>query len=767
MRRLLRRLSGLLLALVTCGGCSYGYSANPSYFPWLKSPGDIVRTHAKPPGWGYYADFDPYACRLEVRPKNISQPVNATQVLIATVYDNSGQPRRGRRVEWMLEGKGHIVEVDESGHAPGRGYKVDNRYAVSYTAVHERTFDRGNKDPSDDFVIRPGQSWCVISSPVEGDTEVTVYAPGIHNWDRYKTVVTTHWINAGWVIPIPQTAQSGSPVALTTQIYRLTDRMPLANYRVRYTVLDGPPAVFTTTQKNVAEVISDLLGNATANLMQTQMQAGVNRVGIEIIRPPDPCCPTGPGIIIGRGETTIEWLAPSVTVDKQGPPAVAVGQVFSYTITVTNTGRTGTEPLTIRDAFPDGLTPVSQNPPATREGNNLIWTIAPVGPGSSASVQASFRADRNGSFTNLARVVTANGLLGEASAVTTAAAPGLSLKMSGPPTGVVGVPITYQISVTNTGSGPASNVVVQDEFDEGLTHQSGEKRLLEVGPLTLNAGQTQSFSLVLTPEREGTLVNRARAVADGGLSAAAEHAVRVTQPRLKVNQTGPAAKYVRGRVDWTITIANTGSAPVSNILVRDELPAEVSFLQADRGGVERGGVVEWTLASLQPGERVDLKLQARAERVAARALNVVTATAEPVIRETSQFPLEIRGTPALLLEMTDTTDPIAVGQQTTYEIRVTNTGTLVANGIQITAILPPQLKELRVIGPDGTTAQPQGNRLVFPPFDGLIPGQGVGYTVIVEGVRPGDARFRIEMKSNLGPETVIEEESTTVVPAGP
>src|SRR5258707_6999799 len=56
----------LLLCLLICApACN---THNPSYFPYLLPFGDIIPTHAKPPGGGYYANFDPNAVRLEVRP---------------------------------------------------------------------------------------------------------------------------------------------------------------------------------------------------------------------------------------------------------------------------------------------------------------------------------------------------------------------------------------------------------------------------------------------------------------------------------------------------------------------------------------------------------------------------------------------------------------------------------------------------------------------------------------------------------------------------
>src|SRR5262249_30984111 len=128
-------------------GC-FGLSQNPSYFPYLLPTGDIIRTHAKPLGHGYYTNFDPHAVRLEVRPLESANPVRTQHVLIATIYDEKGVPRRDRRVEWMVEGVGNIVEVDESGVLPGRGYKVDNKYAVSYTDYHEHLITRGNANPN-------------------------------------------------------------------------------------------------------------------------------------------------------------------------------------------------------------------------------------------------------------------------------------------------------------------------------------------------------------------------------------------------------------------------------------------------------------------------------------------------------------------------------------------------------------------------------------------------------------------------------------------
>ncbi len=253
----------LLLAVSLCWltGC-FGGTQNPSYFPWLFPFGDVIETHAKPPGPGYYSNFDPNAVRLEVRPVSSVDPVQTQHVIIATVYDGTGTPRRGRRVEWKLSGVGHIVEVDESGCLPGRGWDVDGKNAVSYTSYHTHQLTRGNVAPNDDFVIRPGQTWCRVTSPVEGDTFVTVYAPGIANWDNDVKYVNVRWVDALWEFPAPAQERAGGKHVFTTKVFRYTDKQPLANYRVRYRITGGPPAVLSPHGGQESVAVTDLNGLA-------------------------------------------------------------------------------------------------------------------------------------------------------------------------------------------------------------------------------------------------------------------------------------------------------------------------------------------------------------------------------------------------------------------------------------------------------------------------------------------------------------------------
>ncbi len=196
-----------LLILSALGGLAIGCFREGAI---PNSPdGDGTRPHVKPTGWGLFADSGHHRGKLEVRPMECMAPVRGEKLLIATVLDEEGKPHGRRRVEWTLDGPGTIVEVDETGSLAGRGSKIDSKYAVSFTDTSGHTVTRGNDDPKDDFTVQTGQTWCIITSAVEGLTTVTAFAPTIANRDDGRVYVKTQWVDARGVSHLPRPCERG------------------------------------------------------------------------------------------------------------------------------------------------------------------------------------------------------------------------------------------------------------------------------------------------------------------------------------------------------------------------------------------------------------------------------------------------------------------------------------------------------------------------------------------------------------------------------
>jgi uncharacterized repeat protein (TIGR01451 family) len=763
----------LALLLAACffalPGC-FGGSSNPSYFPYLLPHFDIIQTHAKPVGPGYFANFDRYAVDLQVRPVDQTNPVRTQYVVVATVRDEKGKPLRDRRIEWMLEGVGHIVEVDEDGCAPGRGYKVSDKYAVSYTDYYEHTFTRGNKDGCDDFTIRPGQSWCVITSPVEGDSHLTVYAPGIFNWDKGRVFVTCKWADANWVFPPGAIVPAGTAHVLTTRIVRHTDKLPLANYRVRYTILDDdPPTVFTHNRGREATATSDLSGNASVTIIQTALKPGLTRIAVEVIRPPDPTSPSGVGVTLARGDTTIEWQAPSLSLNVAGPPTAAVGAELSYTTTVANSGRAESRSMTVTQPIPDGVEYVRSLPNAIVENRQLIWTLGRLPPGQSHTVQAVYKAVQPGTITCCSTVVTEEGIRDTQCVKTDIGEPRLRVNLSGPAVGQLGVPFNYQINVINEGSSPMTNVVVEASFDKALKHADRATTMrLELG--TLKPQENRPLpQLTLTPSEAGRFTTKVMAKADGGLFDTAEQTIAVQQAQLSVKLTGPQRKYVGWPAEWEIRVSNDGDVALSGVQVKNLLPTELTAQTWTDGGKPGPGEVVWDVGELKPREQRTLGVKTRSDKTVKDAINRVLATATPGLTATDEVKFDVFGMPGLQLEVNAKDNPVQVGKTIKYTVTVTNTGTSPATQIDIKAMVPKEL-QVNQNGAKGPTAATVADQVVtFGRVESLAPQQKLEYEVEAKALAAGDVRFRVEMRSTslTSGQPVVQEEATRVVPAFP
>jgi hypothetical protein len=763
-----RRRLGLLLvaALLGCSSGCFGVTQNPSYFPYLLPTGDVIRTHAKPIGPGYYANFDPHAIDLVIEPGTMTSQVGSQVVLLATVRDEKGVPRRSRRIEWKVT-NGNIIEVDESGYMPGRG-GIDGNTAYSFTSHGEQRITRGNNNKADDIMVRPGQSWCVVSSPVEGDTHVQVVVPGIFNWDKRMKTSVIRWVDATWEFPPRAVAKFGTEHEFVTRIAKFTTREPLAKYRVRYKIVDGPPAILLPSRAQEEVDVSDLNGLARVRIAQLSPASGVNRVSVEIIRPPDPTTPAGSGVSIVTGETSVEWIAPNVKLNHLGPASVALEQNVLYTTTATNEGRIDSQWVELKIPVLDGMEFVSSNPPAEPRGGVLEFPFATLAVGQTHTVQTTFRAKRPGTVRSVALMRTAEGQNDQKEVNTVVTTPQLKVEILAPKTGIIDVPINYVVRLSNPGTGDLDDIQLFADYDLGLEHEQvknpekdRKKNVIMTGIKGgLKAGASRDETLVLTPLAAGAQGLNVRATS-GGLQALATHVVNVQKPNVSLRVEGPTKRYVGRPAEWKIIVKNEGEAEQSGVIVRDRLPVELAFKLAGRGGTHADGLVTWYLGTLKPQEEVALDLTTECQKAAAAAEKVTQMTADGNVRAEKTSRIEIEGIAAIKMEMRDDVDPVEVGKDVVYRMTLTNTGSAPAKMIEVKATLPDLLKAVRASGPTKETIA--GKFITFEKVEALQPGAKIMFIFECQALKEGDARFRVEYTSDLNQQPIYEEEPTRLV----
>src|SRR5207247_2083516 len=98
------------------------------------------------------------------------------------------------------------------------------------------------------------------------------------------------------------------------------------------------------------------------------------------------------------------------------------------------------------------------------------------------------------------------------------------------------------------------------------------------------------------------------------------------------SKAGPANVTALGSITYTIVTTNNGPSTAASVMVQDTLPQGVTFVSADNGGTEAGGIVTWpAAASIANGGTVTYSVTVTAPATGT-LLNVAradAATADP------------------------------------------------------------------------------------------------------------------------------------------
>jgi hypothetical protein len=273
---------------------------------------------------------------------------------------------------------------------------------------------------------------------------------------------------------------------------------------------------------------------------------------------------------------------------------------------------------------------------------------------------------------------------------------------------------------------------------------------------TIEPGQTKIVDLPLAARGAGKYSVRATVTADGNVAAAGDPiAIEVRRAELTTTVAGPKLTYINQDFAWAIAVGNNGDGPISNVQVRATLPAEVRVKDA-AGGKPGAGSVEWKIDSLKAGEQRTLKLAVDAVKLNDRATISILTTADaagmsggPVgdpVQVRAESTVAIIGTPALSLTVASPAGPIDLGKRATFQIRVTNKGTVLARNVDVAAFAPAELKPARGYGKSEGKIDMAGT-VAFPTIEELRPGETAAFMIEVEAGQAGDARFRVEVKA--------------------
>jgi uncharacterized repeat protein (TIGR01451 family) len=336
--------------------------------------------------------------------------------------------------------------------------------------------------------------------------------------------------------------------------------------------------------------------------------------------------------------------------------------------------------------------------------------------------------------------------------------------------------LSFKLLVTNSGRGPARNVVVENTLPKGLDFlnskpsTAGDNPLVwKLGNLPPGASRTVEFQAVA--KEVGTLSSKGVVRAQGVLQREADWAVRIGQPALAVVKTGPKQRLVGRPATFVITVTNTGTLPATNVQITDELPqfdednkpSGLVFISATEGGRLDGSHVRWNVGTLVAGEKRVVQMTMRATR-AGKFENVCTVTGDRGLTEQGRAETRFETGAVLAVEVDRDRQTAKPGEEATFIVRIFNGTKAAETNLAVVATLPEGLKLIEVKGPTGSTTA--GQKIRFPVVANLPAGSERVATIRVRALEAGVQTLQVEATSDsTGPDKPVTGEETLRVTA--
>jgi uncharacterized repeat protein (TIGR01451 family) len=473
-----------------------------------------------------------------------------------------------------------------------------------------------------------------------------------------------------------------------------------------------------------------------------------------------PAAEERPGELGMASEGSGNRQEPAVSLEWVGPATAKVSQPNSYNLVVRNVCSIPVQQVLVRVRIPAGLSCTDTEPKAIAESNVLVWELGALQPKEEKVLQIKVLAEQKGDVAPQAWVT----FTGSSVMHIKVREPKLVLKVEGPAKTLLGETAAFQLSVTNPGDGSADQVKIHALLTEGLECPRGNKIDFDIGNLA--AGETRNVTVMCMTKQGGTQKCDVSAEAEGGLHAKDCGQVSVTMPKLELQLAGPGLRYLGRKALYTLKVSNPGDASATNVTITDLVPDGFKVLAASDGGRHDFSVhtVSWFLGEVKPGETHEVKLEVQAVNPGEFKQKASAVGAHNLAAE-SELGTRIEGLSALMLEMVDTDDPIEVNSETSYEVRITNTGSKVETDIKLVATVPDKMEFKSATGP--ARFHEEGKTIIFEPLEKLAPKADAIFRINVKALDQGTVRFKIQMTSTNLTEPVIKMEATRIYSDAP
>ena len=448
------------------------------------------------------------------------------------------------------------------------------------------------------------------------------------------------------------------------------------------------------------------------------------------------------------------------------PSTVKAGDNLTYTFNVSNTGPDAAPGVTIANQFSLSTAAISCTPSCN---------LGSVASGASVAVSVVVTPLQVGTLNNtisissmnMADPAIANNTASVLTTVTGSA--DLSVAMTASPDPAkVGQALTFVTTVTNNGPDKATLVSLSNSLYGTATSSQGSCSGLLCDLGILNPGASATVSLVAIPSANGTISNTASVtsgVNDPNLAnnSTTASATVNSNANLAIAVTAtPNPVLVGNNITYAVTVTNQGPDDALDVWATSRLSnngATVLGLGTCSAGVAYGTYHSCSLYRINAGISVSYSFDASTS--ATGTVDGTHSVSSEVIPDpdltnnATTTSTTVSGAANLSVTITDSPDPLMIGNNLTYTITVTNQGPEPAFGTRLSFPLPAQATFV-----SGVSSQGFCDSAGYCYFGTINSGSSVTATYVVTPLQTGTVSASASVSSNVADPNTADNSAT-------
>lgn len=286
--------------------------------------------------------------------------------------------------------------------------------------------------------------------------------------------------------------------------------------------------------------------------------------------------------------------------------------------------------------------------------------------------------------------------------------PVLDVTVDGPETIQTGQTIKHIVTVKNIGDGIAEGVRIKSELPENLDTVKEQQNTLVP---KLIPGQVAKFELSSYARSAGDANVIFQVSASGTETREGRTSIRVIRPELGVQILGPRTNYLGREGTYSIQLENASEIGINDVQVKLNIPdgLQINTISQAAKVDQSTGTLSWNFANIPGKQQQVIQFRAKSVTEGSQVCRVTVQTRETGARQMS-LNTDVLGRANLSIRVSDSGEPLGIGNKADFVIEVANQGSRNADRITIQVDLPSALTP---VNQQGYTVDASGNQITF------------------------------------------------------